>query len=75
MAFISEGFIFIFLIFLCFIPTPFYLYKKMSLYYTPMNRYVYEQQIKERICTKCFKTVPWDSKICPYCGYKYENYL
>lgn len=65
---------FVVLTYLCFIPMPFYLVKKMNLY-VEQKKTFYQPQIKERICTKCFKSIPWDSEICPYCGNKYKNYL
>jgi hypothetical protein len=72
----DAGYIITALTFISFIPTSIYLYKKMNLYYTPPKP-VYTQNVqgRERICTKCFKVIPFDSQVCPYCGYKYKNYL
>lgn len=30
-----------------------------------------EKKHPKRICPKCKREMPWDAKICPYCGYKF----
>ena len=27
----------------------------------------------KRICPRCKREIPWDAKICPYCGYKFPE--
>jgi len=37
---------------------------------------IFEQQTyQNRICPNCSRHIPFDARICPYCGKKFESYL
>ena len=45
----------------------------MRLYQDPPEKQNYYQP-KFRICVKCSRNIPFDSELCPYCGYKPEKF-
>ncbi|MEF8879603.1 MAG: hypothetical protein V5A64_04350 [Candidatus Thermoplasmatota archaeon] len=35
----------------------------------------YKTDTRGRICTNCGRPIPFDAKLCPYCGKKFKSYI
>lgn len=46
--------------------------QNISSNYSHPNNYI---DNRRRICTNCGRPIPFDAKLCPYCGKKFKNFL